>query len=657
MNRFRAALSVLMRKDAGKVLSLTKPDDWNVGDPDTPDRPEASSVLSISAAWACVNLLAGTQASLPLMVYRTASNGSRTVARDHPLFRVLHDSPNSLQTAQDFWEFIAGSLELWGSGYARKVRSAGQIVGLIPIMPQLPQVTRQANGVLRYRWSEDGSSYDLTNDDVLHIRGFGGNPLGGMSTLAFGARTFGIAISAERAAGNTFKNGMRPSGVLRVKDSLSADQRRETEELLREKFVGAMNAGRPMLLDRDTDWKSLTINPEDAQMLETRQFSVEDVCRFFGVPPHMVGHTQNSTSWGTGLEQQTLGFQKFTLRRRLNRIEQALEKQLLSPADRANGVTIEFNVEGLLRGDSKARAEFYTAALGDTQKPGWMVRNEVRKLENLEPIPGWDEPIQLLQQSEPTSTPALPRKQEGGGDMVLASDLRVKRDEPTYETKDFAFQVKSVNDTGVFEGYGSVYGVVDSYGEKVMPGAFMDSLARHKRDGTSPLMLWQHDSYQPIGVWEDLAEDGKGLRAKGRLLQGVRAADEALILMKAKAIQGLSIGYRELDVEPDGNVRLLKKLDLMEISVVSFPANRRARVEGIKSERMQEFARRLRDGDPMPIKEFEDILREAGVPKSMAVQIASVGYAKAIRSESEGMNDRSTAFLSDLLRRGHSINS
>lgn len=214
--------------------------------------------------------------------------------------------------------------------------------------------------------------------------------------------------------------------------------------------------------------------------------------------------------------------------------------------------------------------------------------------------------------------------------------IKVKRGEPSHATKDFALQIKSLTEEGTFEGYGSVFGNVDSYGEKVMPGAFVESLARHKREGTKPLMLWQHDSYSPIGLWEDLAEDGKGLWGQGRLLTGVRAADEALILLKAGAVQGLSIGYREVETEPDGNIRLLKKLDLMEISIVSFPANRRARVDAVKSERMEELARRFRDGDPMPIKEFEDLLREAGFPKSAAVAIASHGYAKAIRRESEG---------------------
>lgn len=217
------------------------------------------------------------------------------------------------------------------------------------------------------------------------------------------------------------------------------------------------------------------------------------------------------------------------------------------------------------------------------------------------------------------------------------------------KTKDFALQVKDLSEDGTFEGYGSVFGNVDSYGEKVLPGAFVESLAQHKREGSNVLMLWQHNPDQPIGVWDDLAEDAKGLWGKGQLILEVQKAREVHALMKRKAIGGLSIGYRETDTDQDGNVRLLKKLHLFEISPVSFPANRRARIESVKSERMDEFARRLRDGDPMPIKEFEDILRDAGVPKSMATAIASHGYAKAIRGEPGGSQANGTeAFLKAL---------
>jgi HK97 family phage portal protein len=353
-----------------------------------------ASVLGLAAAWACVNLLAGTIASLPLMVYRTRG-GARTVASDHPLYRILHDSPNADQTALDFWEFVCASLELHGNAYAEVVRARnGRIIALgVPITPELVTVRRLETGALEYEWVDQGRRIIAGQDRVLHIRGFGGNPLGGLSTLSAGRQSFGLAQAIERASGDTFRNGVRPSGLLKTADTLTIDQRKQAEELLQEKFAGAINAGRPMLLDRGMDWVQLSISPEDAQMLQSRAFSVEEVCRFFGVPPFMVGHTEKTTSWGTGLEQQTLGFQKFTLRRRLKRIEQALEKQLLSVADRLAGITIEFNLEGLLRADSAARASFYQLMLTN----GVMTINEVRSLENLPPVEGGDEPRMQMQ--------------------------------------------------------------------------------------------------------------------------------------------------------------------------------------------------------------------------------------------------------------------
>lgn len=405
MNRFKAALVTLIK--GSQPLSIRDPEHWSHHGESAPtgESVNAKSVLGLSSAWACVNLLAGTQASLPLMPYQTAADGSRSVAREHPLYRLLHDSPNSLQTSVDFWEFMCASIELWGNAYARAPRMSGRVVSLVPVMPELPVVTDLGNGRLRYRWSENGRSYDETSDTMLHIRGFGGNPLGGMSTLTFGARAFGLAIATDKAAGATFKNGLRPSVAVVFKEVIGPDRRDQVEAGLTKKFAGAMNAGRPFILEGDSDIKTLSINPEEAQMLESRSFSVEEVCRFYGVPPHMVGHTTKTTSWGTGLEQQTLGFLQFTLRRRLKRVEQALEKQLLTAEDRAAGIAIEFNVEGLLRGDSAGRSEFYQRALGDTQKPGWMVRNEVRRLENLPPIDGWDEPIDLITSAPVTEPP------------------------------------------------------------------------------------------------------------------------------------------------------------------------------------------------------------------------------------------------------------
>jgi HK97 family phage portal protein len=351
-----------------------------------------ASAMSLSAVWACTNLLAGTIASLPFMVYRDV-NGQREIAKDHPLFRLLHDSPNFDQTALDYWEFIAASLELWGNAYAKIERSGERIVALRPVSPDLMSVKRLSTGPLEYSWTQEGRQHVVGDTDILHIRGFGGDPLGGMSTLHFGRTAFGIAQSTDTAASATFRNSLRPTGALTFEDWLSKENREIAETRLTEKYVGAVNAGRPLVLEGGTKWVPLTINPEDAQMLESRGFSVEEICRFFGVPPFMVGHTEKSTSWGTGIEQQTLGFQKFTLRRRLKRIEQAVSKQLLSNADRAAGVTVEFNLEGLLRGDTAGRASFYSTMT----MIGAMTINEVRARENLPPVEGGNVPRMQMQ--------------------------------------------------------------------------------------------------------------------------------------------------------------------------------------------------------------------------------------------------------------------
>lgn len=360
-----------------------------------------ASVLALSAAWACVNLLAGTIASLPLMVYRLDASGNRVVAKDHPLYRVLHDSPNADQTAMDFWEGGNAAIELKGAMHAHKEMIGGRLVALTPM--NNPTCRRLDNGRLLYSWVENGQRREAFEEDVFRVRGF----MGGMSTITAGCQVFGHATAVNTASQTTFANGMRPSGVLTVPGVLKAEQREPLEKALGDKFVGSVNAGRPMLLEAGVTWQQLTINPEDAQMLESRAFSVEEVARLFGVPPHMIGHTEKSTSWGTGLEQQTLGFIQFTLRKRLKRIEQAIEKQLLTAVDRAQGVTVEFNLEGLLRGDSVGRAAFYQSGLQN----GWTTINEVRKLENLAPVAGGDTPRMQMQNvpiTEAGAVPALP---------------------------------------------------------------------------------------------------------------------------------------------------------------------------------------------------------------------------------------------------------
>lgn len=364
------------------------------------------AILGLTAVWACVNLLAGTISSLPLMVYRT-KDGQQTAATDHPLYRVLHESPNADQTSLDYMEFVAACIELRGNAYSEiERRNDDSVIALdVPIPPQLVLPRRASNGQIEYQVLDGRRTRVIPQDRMLHVRGFGGSPLGGLSTLAFGCSAFRSALAVERAASATFRQGARSVGAFVADKQLNATQMGEAEERVSEKYLAAVSAGRPLILNNGFQWHALSINPDDAQMLESRSFSVEEICRLFGTPPHMIGHTAGNTQLGSSITEQTRGFEKFTLRRRVKRIEQAAMKQLLTPRDRAEGITIEFNMEGLLRGAPKERADFYRAALGDTQKPGWMVRNEIRKLEKLPPVEGWDDPIPLISGPADSSSP------------------------------------------------------------------------------------------------------------------------------------------------------------------------------------------------------------------------------------------------------------
>lgn len=218
------------------------------------------------------------------------------------------------------------------------------------------------------------------------------------------------------------------------------------------------------------------------------------------------------------------------------------------------------------------------------------------------------------------------------------------------KTKEFRLDVKNLAEDGTFEGYGSIFGNVDCYRESVVKGAFSKSLKKHQQDNNPVLMLWQHSWQDPIGVWKELKEDDRGLYGVGEINLDVQKGREAYSLMKQRALTGLSIGYKEVKYTDNAEVRLLEEIDLYEISPVTFPANEEARISAVKSERFQQFAQNLRNGLPPSIKEFEDVLREAGIPKSMATRIASVGYAKAIRSESDSTQkaEKAAAFLKAL---------
>jgi len=345
-------------------------------------RVTADSTMSLSTAWASVRLNARTIASCGRKVYRRTSALQRDAAEDHPLYRVLATSPNPDQTPMEFWEGQVTALNLRGNAFARIGRRGdGQVVALWPLSPDSVAVYRAATGERRY---VVGGKEDLGASEVFHLRGFGAGGDLGLSPIAYGRQTIATALAAEEVAGSTFSNGLQLSGF--VEDQPGAkttnEQREGLVDLFR-KFAGSGQAGKVMPLPPGMAFKALGLSPEDAQLLDTRRFSVEEICRWFGVFPILIGHAaQGQTMWGSGIEQIVLAWLTLGLGTELERIEQAIEKQLILPAEQGR-LYVQHNVESLLRADSAARAQLYSS-LGQN---GVMNRNEMRAKENLPPDP------------------------------------------------------------------------------------------------------------------------------------------------------------------------------------------------------------------------------------------------------------------------------
>lgn len=348
-----------------------------------------TKIAQLSTVWACVDVLSKTVATLPLGFYEHTKEG-RKIARDHPLYEILHYQPNADMTAVEFWEMMMAGLLLRGNAYAQIDRTGKRVTALMPLVPEKVKVTRDKTGAPVYSYQDPvtGKMLELKEGQVLHIRGrLGPDCLTGLSPLKLGKETFALSIAANTASGAFFKNSLRPSGVLTTDRILTEEQRKDFYEGFISQFAGAVNAGRAPLLEGGISFQNTSLSLEDAQMIETRRLSVEDICQWFGVDPIMIGHiAQGQTMWGSGVEQLMIKFLTTSLRPWLNRIEQAIRRSLLAPGDR-NKYFAEFSIEGLLRADSAARSAFYSTLAQN----GIMTRNEIRRKENLPPVEGGDQ--------------------------------------------------------------------------------------------------------------------------------------------------------------------------------------------------------------------------------------------------------------------------
>ncbi|MER9914002.1 phage portal protein [Mesorhizobium sp. M0050] len=335
-----------------------------------------NTAMQLATVWSCVRLNSEAASCLPLQVFEKDGRGGRNPV-DHPLAEIIGESPNADQTAFEFWGAMVAWLMVRGNAYAEIVKLGDRITALNLLPADQVNVTREA-GELRYKFTDRGKPVDLSAESVLHIRGFGFGGDLGLSPIRFGVQTFGSAIAADEAAGKIFGNGLMPSGVLSTESELNKEQRTQLDEILK-KYSTSTNAGKVMVLEAGLKFEQLSLNPEDMQMLETRRFNVEEICRWFGVPPVVIGHAaQGVTAWGTGIEQLLLQWLTTGLNPVLTRIEKRISKQLIGPGERRR-IYPEFNREALLQADSVAKASFLSTMVQNAL----MSRNEARAKLNL----------------------------------------------------------------------------------------------------------------------------------------------------------------------------------------------------------------------------------------------------------------------------------
>ena len=338
------------------------------------------NAIQVSVVYACVRVIAETIASLPFGVFQETKEGS-IKALEHPLYRIIHDEPNSEMTSFVWRETMLTHLLLWGNSYSQIIRSGrGKILGLYPLLPDHMEVDRDdKSGNLTYTYSTTkGDTVRLRPEDVLHIPGLGFDGIMGYSPIAIEKNAIGLGIAAEEYGSKFFSNGATPSGILSHPNTVKNPK--ALREAWMEAYGGSSNSNRVAILEEGMTFTRISMPNNEAQFLETRKFQVSEICRIYRVPPHMIGDLDRATF--SNIENQSISFAVHTIRPWLVRIEQAMNRALFS--EKEKGVFyVQFNLDGLMRGDYKSRMEGY--AIG--RQNGWLNANDIRALENMNPIP------------------------------------------------------------------------------------------------------------------------------------------------------------------------------------------------------------------------------------------------------------------------------
>ncbi len=361
----------------------------------------ARTALKSIAVFACVRLLSETLGSLPLHVYKNRDGGGKEKAETNRLYSLLHDQTNPVMSAMTFRETLEGHVETWGNGYAEIQRDdAGRVVALWPLRPDRTRAFYRINkagvpekfytttlgafttsiGDVTELGGTTGTTLELAAENVFHVPGWGYDGVQGYSPITLAREGIGLALATEQFGAMFFGNGARPGGYLTTPNKLSDEAYKRLAASWQQAHQGLSNAQRSAILEEGVTYNEVGVPPDDAQFLQTREYQTGEIARLFGVPRHMIQDTEKTTSWGTGVEQMSIGFVVYTMRPRLVRWEQALKAALFSTAAQSQFFA-EFAVDGLMRGDQKARYDSYNIGWGK-----WLNTNDIRALENLNPI-------------------------------------------------------------------------------------------------------------------------------------------------------------------------------------------------------------------------------------------------------------------------------
>jgi HK97 family phage portal protein len=346
-----------------------------------------ADAMRCAAAMACARVIANGIAQVPLKLFQEQGD-SKTPATDHPLYRVLHRRPNPWQTSFEFRETIGLHLAFCGRAYVYKTIVGGKVRELIPFEPGAVTTKLAADGIsIIYRHqSADGTVREFDQELIWHLKGPSWNGWEGLDAMELARDAVGLTIATETQHANTFKNGVTPSGVYTVEGNLNPEQHKQLRAFLAANYSGE-NQGLPMVIDRGAKWLQTAMKGVDAQHLETRMHQVREVCRAMGVMPIMV-FADDRTQAFASVEALYQAHVAHTLAPWWERLEQSIDCNLLTERDERDGIYAKFMGQGLLRGSMKDRAEYFSKALGSGGSPAWMTPDEVRSLEELNPMGG-----------------------------------------------------------------------------------------------------------------------------------------------------------------------------------------------------------------------------------------------------------------------------